>query len=67
VRQWGLDASLFKRVAITERFSLRINGDFFNVLNHPGNPNSVGSSGVLSVRSSGSGARQVQLTARLVW
>jgi hypothetical protein len=67
VRQWGLDASLFKRMAITERVSLRFNADFFNVLNHPGNPNSVGSNGVLSTRSSGSGARQVQLTLRLIW
>ena len=73
VRQWGLDASLFKRVAITERLSLRLNGDFFNVLNHPGNPNSLttanalSTAGVLSVRNSGSGARQVQVTARLTW
>ena len=67
VRQWGLDASLFKRVAITERFSLRINGDFFNVLNHPGNPSGAGQNGVLSTRTSWQGARQVQLTARLTW
>jgi hypothetical protein len=67
VRQWGLDASLFKRIPITERVILRLNGDFFNVFNHPGNPNSVGSTGLLSTRSSGWGARQVQVTARLTW
>ena len=38
----GLDASLFKRIAITERVALRFNADFFNVLNMPGlnQPNS---------------------------
>jgi len=41
----GLDASMFKAIPITERFSARLNIDFFNVLNHPGNPNSVGAPG----------------------
>jgi hypothetical protein len=67
VRQWGLDASLFKRVRLNERFSLRFNADFFNVLNVPGNPNSVGGDGILSTRTSGSAARQTQLTLRLTW
>jgi hypothetical protein len=42
VLQWGQDASLFKVIAINEHTRLRINADFFNVFNHPGNPNSVG-------------------------
>ncbi|MEK7407081.1 MAG: TonB-dependent receptor [Acidobacteriota bacterium] len=67
VRQWGLDASLFKRVAITERVSARINVDLFNVFNHPNNPNDIGGTGILSTRSSGSGARELQLTVRLTW
>ncbi len=67
VRQWGLDASLFKMVPITERVNMRLNVDFFNVLNHPGNPNSVGSTGMLATRNSGSGARVLQLTLRLTW
>jgi hypothetical protein len=66
-RTWGLDASLFKRVAITERVSLRFNADFFNVLNHPGNPNSIGENGVLSTRNSDLSPRQIQLTLRLSW
>jgi hypothetical protein len=64
-RQWGLDASLFKTVAITETVFLRFNADFFNVLNHPGNPSGVGSNGVLSTRASGISPRVLQLTARL--
>jgi hypothetical protein len=67
IRQWGLDASMFKTIPINERFRVRINVDFFNVLNHPGNPNSVGSTGMLSTRNSGNSARTLQLTARLTW
>jgi hypothetical protein len=47
---------------------LRFQADFFNVLNHPGNPNSINSeSGVLSVQSSGNSPRTLQLTLRLSW
>jgi hypothetical protein len=66
-RQWGLDASLFKVVPITERFRLRFNADFFNVLNHPGNPNSVDTSGILNTQRSGQAPRTLQLSLRLQW
>jgi hypothetical protein len=65
--QWGLDASIFKTIPITEQFKARINADFFNILNHPGNPNSIGSTGILSTRNSGNGARTLQLTLRVTW
>jgi hypothetical protein len=64
---WGLDASLFKRIPINERFAMRINADFFNVLNRPGNPNAIGGDGVLSTFNSGQGARETQITLRLTW
>jgi hypothetical protein len=67
IRQWGLDASLFKTIPINERFRARLNADFFNVLNHPGNPNTIGSTGILSTRNSGNGPRTLQLTLRLTW
>jgi hypothetical protein len=67
VRQWGLDASLFKTIPITERFMLRLNADFFNVLNAPGNPNSITGDGILSTVTSGQSARELQLTLRLSW
>jgi hypothetical protein len=67
VRQWGLDASLFKNIPIRERFNIRFNADFFNVLNHPGNPSSVGGDGMLSTRSSGTSPRTLQLSLRLSW
>lgn len=67
VRQWGLDASLFKTFAITEQVRLRFNADFFNVLNNPGNPNSISANGILDTFTSGQAARELQLTLRLTW
>jgi hypothetical protein len=68
IRQWGLDASLFKTVAIGERLNVRFNADFFNVLNHPGNPApSTMNDGILGTRNSGQAARELQLTLRLTW
>jgi hypothetical protein len=64
---WGLDASLFKSIRITERINARLAGDFFNVLNHPGNSNSVGGDGIESIRNSGNSARVVQISLRLTW
>jgi len=65
--QWGMDASLVKNIPIKERFSFRLQCDFFNVFNHPGNPNSVGSTGMLSTQSSGNSPRTLQLSGRLTW
>jgi hypothetical protein len=65
--QWGLDASLFKFVNLTEKVTLRFNVDMFNVLNHPNDPTGVDTTGVLTTRNSGSAARVMQLTARLMW
>jgi hypothetical protein len=67
VRSWNVDASLFKQIPIGERFRVRFNADFFNVLNIPGNPNSVNNMGVLETRNSGQGARELQLTLRVSW
>jgi hypothetical protein len=67
IRQWGLDASLFKSVRFRERYEVRFNADFFNVLNNPGNPNSISSEGILSTVNSGQAARELQLTLRLTW
>jgi len=65
--QWFQDASAFKFTNITEKVTLRINVDFFNVFNHPNNPTAVAQTGILSTRNSGSNARVTQLGARLSW
>jgi hypothetical protein len=65
--QFGLDASLFKTIAITERVNARFNADFFGVLNNPGLTMPSNTSGILSLQNSQNGARQLQLTLRLSW
>ena len=65
--QWGLDSSLFKTIPIKEGFDLRFNVDFFNVLNHPGNPSGVAATGIISTRKSGISPRVLQLTLRLTY
>ena len=64
---WTVDASLFKAIPITERFKLRLNADFFNVLNAPGTPLHNADTGIVSLQNSGQQARQLQLTLRLLW
>jgi hypothetical protein len=67
VLQWNVDASLMKSFAITEDVKLRFGADFFNVFNHPNNPNTVGGDGFLNCRASGTNPRVLQLSLRLDW
>lgn len=64
---FGVDASIFKTVRFCERMALRMNADFFNVLNNPGMglPNST--IGIISLQNSSNGPRQLQLKLRLSW
>ena len=66
-RTYGLDASVFKTVHISERFQVRFNADFFNVLNMPGLNQPGAESGIISLQNSQQEARQMQLTLRLTW
>jgi hypothetical protein len=63
----NMTASLYKSVPITERVTLRLNLDAFNVLNQPGLPLPDPTTGILSLRTSAQGARTMQYTARLTW
>ena len=49
--RFGLDASAFKSFRVTEAVGLRLNADFFSVLNNPG-LGSPGSNGILSAQNS---------------
>jgi hypothetical protein len=62
-----LDASLFKRIVINERFSLRFNADFFQVMNNPGLPQPSADTGIILMRNSANAARNLQMTLRLLW
>jgi len=64
---WGQDLSAVKFVNITEKILFRFNVDFFNALNHPNNSAVTPTTGVLSLRNSGSNARVMQLGARISW
>jgi hypothetical protein len=67
-RTWITDASLFKTIRFTESVNMRLNVDFFNVLNAPGNANgSPASTGVISARSSTNSPRVLQLSIRVSW
>ena len=67
ILNWWLSSSLYKNIPIVEGVSARLSCDFFNVLNHPGNPNNVGQTGILNTQTSGNDGRTLQLTLRLTW
>jgi hypothetical protein len=62
----NMTASIYKNVKLTERVSLRINLDAFNVFNQPGLVLPAGD-GIVSLRTSAQAARTMQYTARLIW
>jgi hypothetical protein len=63
---FNLSASLFKVFSLSERFKLRFNADFFQVLNNPGIP-LPGSNGIMYTNTSLNSPRDLQLTLRLTW
>ena len=63
----SMNASLYKAIKVNEHLLLRINLDAFNVFNHPGTPLPDSNTGIISLRTSGQGARVLQYTARLTW
>jgi hypothetical protein len=63
---WNLNASLFKVFRIKEKAQLRLNADFFQVLNNPGYGNPTGE-GIISLQNSANSPRVLQLTLRLTW
>ena len=64
---WGIDSSLFKVVRLRERLNLRVNMDFFNVLNRPGMALPNATTGIISMQNSTNAPRQLQWTVRLNW
>jgi hypothetical protein len=64
---FNMNASLFKRIAITERWQLRFNADFFNVFNNPGTNMPNATNGIISNQTSAQGPRELQFTLRLSW
>ncbi|MBM3752861.1 MAG: hypothetical protein FJW38_02630 [Acidobacteria bacterium] len=65
----GLEMSLLKDVAVSERVSLQLRGEFFSILNRPnfGLPNGARGSGAFGTIAGAGGARQIQLGLRLAF
>lgn len=65
---WTLSTSLFKSFSLTERARLRFQWDVFNPTNSPQQPQSpANSQGLLYTYQSGTAARSMQFTLRLMW
>ena len=66
---WNVDAGIYKRIRFTERMSLQLRGELFNIFNHAnlfvdyGSPD-VSSGDVLGYRN---GRRNVQLAAKFIF
>jgi hypothetical protein len=64
---WNVDASINKSFSIREKAKLRVQADFFNVFNTPGNAFAAASDGTVPTWTNQNGARVMQLSARLSW
>ena len=75
----GVDTSFFKRIKISERFSLQLRAEAFNILNHPnfslanpitfqGNSSSYAySDSAGTITQSATSSRQLQLALKLLF
>jgi hypothetical protein len=67
---WNVDAGLYKRIRFTERLSLQLRAEAFNLFNHAnlfvdyGSPDVSGGGNVLGNRL---GRRNVQLAAKIIF
>ena len=64
---WNCDAALFKSFSIKERVKFRLQFDFFNVFNVPGNSPTAGADGVVGTWTNANTARTMQMSGRLSW
>jgi len=64
---WNCDASVFKSFPVTERVRLRVQFDFFNVFNTPGNTPTPTNAGFAQTWQSAQAPRTLQLSGRLYW
>jgi outer membrane receptor protein involved in Fe transport len=64
---WGIDLTVNKNFAITERTQLRFGADFFNVLNHPIDTNPDATTGLQDLSIQDNDPRIIQLSLRFSW
>jgi outer membrane receptor protein involved in Fe transport len=70
---WQVDSGIYKRIRFSERYSLQLRGELFNVFNHAnmfvdyGSPDVSGVLGSGNVLSYKNGRRNVQLAAKFIF
>ena len=65
---WTVDASITKNFALRERLNLRLQADFFNAFNVPGNSFApMDGTGIATNQYSQNSPRVMQLSARFTW
>ena len=66
---WNLDASVFRNIKVTERFTLQVRAEGFSVVNTPqwNNPNTDINSSNFGFITGAGGNRQMQLGAKLIF
>jgi hypothetical protein len=64
---WVLDLAIFKHFDISEDICLRLTADFFNVFNHPNDPNPNSATGLINLGVQTNEPRTIQLSLRLDW
>ena len=66
-RNWNLDLSVFKHFYLTEDIKPRFTVDFFNIFNHPNDPDPDRITGLVNLGTQTNEPRTIQLSLRLDW
>jgi hypothetical protein len=66
-RNWNLDLSIFKHFHVSEHVKVRVTADFFNVFNHPSDPDPNSTTGLVNLGIQIEEPRTLQLSLRLDW
>ncbi len=64
---WNVDFTAFKNFNFTEGTQLRLQADFFNVFNHPNDPDPDGTTGLQDLWRQSNDPRIIQLGVRFTW
>ena len=64
-RAWTVDGSLFKNFDLGESKRLRFTADFFNMFNHPNDPNPNATTGLVDLSTQSNEPRIIQFSVRL--
>jgi hypothetical protein len=66
-RSWNFDFSIFKSITFAEDVNVRLTADFFNIFNHPNNPDPNQTTGLVNLGIQINEPRVVQFSLRVDW